>query len=197
MKKFFVFPLLLGLLVFLAACGNTDSPIEENMPEVNTVPDFTYTTQDGESFGLDDLEGKWWIANFIFTNCTSVCPPMTTNMALLQDKINEAELEDVHIVSFTVDPDFDKPEVLRNYAEMFGIDLDNWTFLTGYDFQTIKELSIKTFMALLREPERGSDQVTHSSRFFLVNPEGKVIKLYDGESSKEMDNIFEDLEKVS
>src|SRR5690625_7024307 len=72
---------VLGLLVFLVACGDS-SPIEENMSE--TVPDFSYTTQDEETLELEDLKGNWWIADFIFTNCTDVCIPMTNNMAILQ-----------------------------------------------------------------------------------------------------------------
>src|SRR5699024_6709829 len=158
------------ILMILAACGGEN--IETTMSE--NVDDFEFTTQDNESFGLDDLKGTYWVADFVFTNCTTVCLPMTSNMAYLQSLINEEGL-DTQLVSFSVDPDYDSPEVLTEYAEDNGADLDNWTFLTGYDFQTIKELSIKTFKNMVQEPPEGSDQVTHGTSFFLVNPEGKVI----------------------
>src|SRR5690625_7542927 len=96
-----------------------------------------------ESLSLEDLNGSWWVADFVFTNCTTVCLPMSTNMSALQDKLAEENI-DVQLVSFSVDPDYDQPEVLREYAEDYEADLSNWTFLTGYDFQTIRELSIKS-----------------------------------------------------
>lgn len=115
---------------------------------------------------------------------------------IIYPQINEEGL-DIQLVSFSVDPDYDSPEVLTEYAEDNGADLDNWTFLTGYDFQTIKELSIKTFKNMVQEPPEGSDQVTHGTSFFLVNPEGEVIKNYNGVQKNNMEDIFEDLKEVS
>jgi protein SCO1/2 len=117
-------------------------------------------------------------------------------MSLLQDKLKEENI-DIQLVSFSVDPDFDQPEVLKEYAAMYDADLNNWSFLTGYDFQTIKELSIKSFRSLVQAPERNSDQVTHGTGFMLVTPEGKIIKSYDGLSPSEMDVIVEDLRTIN
>ena len=181
------------LLLALSACGGGEN-IETTMSE--EVPDFEFTTQDNDTMTTDDLKGTYWVADFVFTNCTTVCLPMTSNMAYLQDLINEEGL-DIQLVSFSVDPDYDSPEVLTEYAEDNGADLDNWTFLTGYDFQTIKELSIKTFKNMVQEPPEGSDQVTHGTSFFLVNPEGEVIKNYNGVQKNNMEDIFEDLKEVS
>lgn len=184
--------LSLILILTLAACGDKE-PIETSMNE--EVNDFEYTTQDNETMSLDDLEGTYWVADFVFTNCTTVCLPMTSNMSYLQDKINDEGL-DIQLVSFSVDPDYDTPDVLKEYAEEYSADLGNWTFLTGYDFQTIKELSIKSFKNMLSEPPDGSDQVTHGTSFFLVNPEGTVIKNYSGIEKDSMDDIFEDLKAL-
>ncbi|HLR69536.1 SCO family protein [Virgibacillus alimentarius] len=185
--KFFAFIFIL----FLAACGGED--IETNMSE--EVADFEFTTQDEKKLSNKDLEGEWWVADFVFTNCTTVCLPMTSNMSILQDKLKEEDL-DVQLVSFSVDPEHDTPEVLRDYAKEYEADLDNWTFLTGYDFQTIKELSIKSFRSLLAEPQPGDDQVTHGTNFFLINPEGEIVKKYDGVDKKEIETIVEDLKAV-
>lgn len=177
-------------ILFLAACGEK---IETNMSE--EVTDFEFTTQDNEKLSLNNLEGKWWIADFVFTNCTTVCLTMTPNMAKLQEKLNEESL-DAQLISFTVDPKNDTPEVLKEYGESYNADFSNWTFLTGYDFQTIKEFSIKSFRSLVAQAQPGSDQVTHGTSFYLVNPEGEVIKNYSGIDNNTVDTIIADLKKV-
>src|SRR5699024_9154867 len=179
------------ILMILAACGGEN--IETTMSE--NVDDFEFTPQDNESFGLDDLKGTYWVADVVFTKCATVCLPTTSNMAYLQDLIQEEDL-DVQLVSFSVDPDYDTPEVLKEYAEEYDADVDNWTFLTGYDFDTIKELSITSFKNMVQEPTEGTDQVTHGTSFFLVNPEGKVIKSYNGVQKDSMEDILEDLKNV-
>ncbi|KHE68532.1 SCO family protein [Halobacillus sp. BBL2006] len=177
------------LLLMIAACGQK---IETNMSE--EVQSFNFTTQDGNKLSNEDLEGQWWVANTIFTSCETVCPPMTRNMSILQDKAEEEGL-DVQLVSFSIDPETDTPEKLKEYGNKFGADYKNWTFLTGYDFQTIKEFSIKSFKSLVDEiPD--SDQYMHGTSFFLVNPEGEVIKKYKGTSDEEMQKIVNDLKKV-
>jgi len=190
MKKYLPI-FILSFVFILAACGKN---VETNMD--STVPDFEYTTQDESTLSKTDLEGKYWVADFIFTNCTTVCLPMTSNMASLQEKLAEADVENVHLVSFTVDPETDSPEVLKKYAEEYGADLTNWTFLTGYDFETIKEFSIKNFKNIVEAPLEGDDQVTHGTHFFLVNPEGEIIKNYSGIESAEIDNIVEHLKNL-
>lgn len=180
-----------SVLLFLVACEG--EKIETNMSE--KVGDFEFTTQNNEKLQLDDLKGEWWIADFIFTNCTSVCLPMTSNMAKLQTNIEEAGLG-VQLVSFSVDPEFDSPDVLKEYGEEYGADFSSWSFLTGYEFERIKEFSTKSFRSLVVEPPPGSDQVTHGTRFFLVNPEGEVIKSYNGIEASTIDDILSDLKIV-
>lgn len=192
--------------LFLAACGSNDAnseveekmknedKIESNMDE--TFTDFDFINQDKESVGLDDLKGEYWIADLVFTNCTTVCIPMTGNMKRLQDEMIEEDLTNIELISFSVDPDYDTPKVLSDYADEYGADLSNWSFLTGYDFDKIKEISIKTFRSMLQEPQPGNDQVTHGTRFFLVNPEGDVIKSYDGVNRRVTEEIIDDLNKL-
>lgn|SRR5690625_742788 len=185
---------LILLTLFLVACNAGGDKIESNMPEDSIVTDFEFTTQDEEKLGFTDLKGEWWIADFIFTNCTTVCIPMTTNMVTLQEMIAEEDL-DVQFISFSVDPTVDTPEILKNYAAGYGADLSNWNFLTGYDFDTIRELARGSFYAdLMEEPD--SDQVTHSVRFYLVNPEGQVVKSYFGTDLEEIETLVNDLKKV-
>ena|SRR5699024_5809188 len=184
---------LLFVVIFSLAACSEKLPIETNMSE--SVDEFSYTNQDEENVALDDLSGDWWIADFVFTNCTTVCLPMTSNMSKLQDDLKEEDIS-IDFVSFSVDPDYDQPDVLKEYGEEYDANFDNWNFLTGYEFDDIKKISIKSFRAPLKEPEYGSDQVTHDTRFFLVNPDGKVVKGYDGIKMESMDDIVEDMKKL-
>lgn len=207
MNKFSRIILLITLsTLFLAACSNNnvnseieekmknEDKIESNMDE--TVTDFEFINQDEEAVSLDDLKSEYWIADLVFTNCTTVCIPMTSNMKALQDEMIEEDLTNIELISFSVDPDYDTPEVLRDYAQEYNVSLDNWSFLTGYEFDDIKEISIKTFRSMLQEPQPGDDQVTHGTRFFLVNPEGVVIKNYDGLNGRVTDEVIDDLKKL-
>lgn len=185
--------LIFTSIILLAACGTSYQEINPDMSK--KINDFNFTTQNKEKLGLDDLKGEWWIADFIFTNCTTVCLPMTFHMSELQKALEETDV-DVQLVSFSVDPDYDTPEVLTAYGDEYAADYSNWHFLTDYDFQTIKELSIKSFRAPLKAPERGDDQVLHDTRFFLVSPDGKAIKSYDGLDITVIEEIIEDLKTV-
>lgn len=181
--------IFLAIIIFLVACsGNTVEPTMDS-----DVQDFEAITQDGEPITRGDFDGKWWVADFIFTNCTTICLPMTSNMKKLQDKLSDENLENVELVSFSVDPDFDSPEVLTAYAEEHGADLTNWTFLTGYDFETVQDISMNSFKSMLAPPPEGDDQVIHGVSFFLVNPDGEIIKNYDGRKADDMDEIIADL----
>lgn len=196
MKNKWLIPLLLLLPLLLVACGKgeIESNFSPNKEDLRTVQDFTFTNQDNEEVSFDDLKDKWWVADFIFTNCEDVCIPMTYNMQQLQMMLAEEGL-DAELISFSVDPDFDTPEVLKEYAESYGADLTNWNFLTGYEFETIEKFALESFMTgVQRDPN--SDQVAHGVRFFLINPEGQIIKHYMGTEADEMDVIFEDLKKV-
>ncbi|UOR12997.1 SCO family protein [Halobacillus amylolyticus] len=188
MKYFTLVNLL--ILLLLTACG---SPIEENMSR--EVKEFTATTQSGEKVNLpEDLKGEYWIADFIFTSCETVCPPMTGNMSRLQQQLKEENM-DVELVSFSVDPKQDTKEKLKEFADAYQPDYEQWSFLTGYTFQEVKELSIKSFQSPLSKME-DSNQVAHGTSFYLVTPEGDVIKRYSGIKAAEMDQIISDLKKL-
>lgn len=180
--------LVLFLTLFLVACGDK---IETNMSEA--MVDFEFTTQDEEKLGLDDLKDDWWVANFMYTNCRTVCPRTTANLAELQQVLKEDGLHP-QIVSFSVEPSYDQPEVLKEYAEGYDADLDTWSFLTGYEFETIKEISEGTFKTVLEEGAVG--QRSHGYSFFLVDPDGNIVKKYDGMSADSLDLLMNDLKAV-
>ncbi|TLS38351.1 SCO family protein [Pseudalkalibacillus caeni] len=181
----FISMLLVGALV-LSACGK-DVPNDLDWK----VQDFAYTDQNGKELGLSDLKGKVWIADFIFTNCDTVCPPMTANMAEIQQKLEEKGL-DYEIVSFSVDPERDTPEALTEFAGKFDADLSSWHFLTGYKLDEIEEFAKNSFKAAV-SADPNSDQFLHGTSFYLVNKEGTVVKKYSGVSNVPTEEIVEDV----
>ena len=185
MKYFARITLACFLVIILNACSKQEIPNAKNWE----VSDFTFTDQDENSVSRDDLKGKVWIADFIFTNCTTVCLPMTSNMTKLQNMIAEEGLEDVHLVSFSVDPENDKPSVLKEYGESFQVDFDNWSFLTGYEQETIEALAQESFKTLVQKPAEG-DQVIHGTSFSLVNQNGTIVQQYSGVEEIPFDDII-------
>lgn len=170
--------------------------IDENMSE--QLPDFEYTTQDSEKLRLEDLKGKWWIASFVYTNCTTICPVMTENMVHLQEQFKDKQL-DIEIVSFSVDPEFDTPEILKQYAKEHQVDFSNWTFLTGYDFETIRNLSVNSFKTSLQKasPGTGNDQIAHGTSFFSSESKRENReKKYDGVGDKGQEEAVEDVKAI-
>ncbi|PLR98888.1 SCO family protein [Bacillus sp. T33-2] len=182
---------LAAIAMVLGACGQKGIENPLNWP----VGDFSYTNQVNQSFGLKDLEGKVWVADFIFTNCADVCPPMTANMAKLQEKVKEEELKNIEFVSFSVDPAVDTPEKLKEYAGRFHADLKNWNFLTGYEQQEIEQLAMKSFKGIVQKPAEG-DQVTHVTKFYLVDQKGTIMKVYSGLNEIPYDEIINDMKAL-
>ena len=99
-------------------------------PVLGSVPAFTMTDQLGQPFGTHDLEGRVWVADFIFTACQTMCPVLTQKMALLTHRARHLGPE-VHFVSFSVDPERDTPQKLAAYAATYHADPHKWSFLTG------------------------------------------------------------------
>lgn len=165
--------LILLFTLVLAGCGNgVEDPLKWEIEE------FNFTNQDNKEVGLADLKGEVWLADFIFTNCTTVCLPMTSNMVDLQNQFKEQGL-DVQIVSFSVDPTVDTPEVLKSYAENYGADFASWNLLTGYSPEKIDAFAMDNFKTIARKP-KNDDQVLHDTSFFLVDKNGVIMKSYDG-----------------
>lgn len=187
-KKFFFVLLAASMSLIISACsgektyeGDFDFEIE----------DFSFENQDGETVSKSDLDGQFWVADFIFTNCTSVCPPMTSNKADLQQLLKDEELDDeVQLISFSVDPERDTPEVLKEYGETRGIEFTNADFLTGYDYDEIVEFSKDSFKSgLMEEPD--TDQINHTVSFFIVSPNGNAITRFDGTKHENMEKIVD------
>ncbi|MFC5604528.1 SCO family protein [Sporosarcina koreensis] len=153
----------------LSACGQPEQTGRQ-------VASFAFTDQNGKPFGTDQLAGKVWIADFIFTNCESVCMPMSHKMAELQTMFKESALE-VEFVTFTVDPDTDTPQVLKDYVSQFSEDESNWHLLTGYSQEAIEKLALNQFQTIVQKPKT-SGQFIHGTNFYVVDQQGRIVNEY-------------------
>jgi cytochrome oxidase Cu insertion factor (SCO1/SenC/PrrC family) len=153
------------------------------------APQFQFTAQDGNAVSTADFKGKLWVANFIFTRCTGPCPLMTSRMAQLNQAL-QGKTKDVELVSITVDPEYDTPQVLKQYAEQVGASPDRWKFLTGPKDQ-IDNVVMKGFLqALGREP---SGAPIHSTRFVLVDRDGWMRAFLDGNDPEVAQKLLMDI----
>ncbi|NEU29702.1 SCO family protein [bacterium LRH843] len=191
---------LLFLLLLLSGCGwmyqmggDSSSSFDISKAEMK-VPEFEFTNQEGVAYGTKQLEGTYWLADMIFTYCPSVCPTMTPNMQRLQATMQD-EGVDMNFISFTVDPERDTPEHLKKYGVNVGADLNSWQFLTGYSLDEITQFAEDSFKTIVQHIE-GSDDIMHSTSFFLIDPEGNIIRKYDGLQSDQKPIIADILKTV-
>ncbi|MCU6600238.1 SCO family protein [Peribacillus frigoritolerans] len=174
-----------SILLLLTACGSNGVPDAKNWD----LEGFSYIDQEGKPFSKSDLKGKVWVADFIFTSCETVCLPMTSNMTKLQQQLKDEGIKDVEFVSFSVDPEIDKPDVLKKFGDQFNVDYGNWHFLTGYGQEEIEQFALDNFKTIVKKPE-AEDQVIHGTSFFLIDQEGKIIMDYTGLQDIPFDEII-------
>ncbi len=197
--------LVLLVLAGLLIAVRTIATMREEVRMINSppppmthivVPEFSLTRHDGEPFGLTNLKGKVWIADFIFTRCAGPCPKMTQRMASLQTVL--AGYDNVAFVSFSVDPQHDTPEVLTNYAKHFSSDLKNWSFLTG-DRDAIFDLCLRGFrLSVSEDPDADyDDMIIHSTKFALVDEDGKIRGYYEGSEDADITRLVNDVSKLA
>lgn len=186
---------LVVCLLLLAACSKTEEKnVEDSFPLHMEVQKFNAVNQYGEPFTFKNLKGKVWVADFLFTNCDTVCSPMTANMATLQRKLAAAGV-DAELVSFSIDPDHDQPGKLKEYAKGVDADFSNWNLLTGYKQPFIESFANKSFMAAAAKLE-DSNQFVHSTSFYLINKDGVVLQKYEGASNPPYNEIINDIKTL-
>ncbi|WP_437681245.1 SCO family protein [Sorangium sp. So ce131] len=182
----------LAALVALASVGGAVLGRAAEPPALRLpLPAFELTDQRGQRFGLEQLRGRVWIADFIFTTCPTVCPKLTARMKEIQRE-GRGLGDALHLVTFTVDPENDTPEVLAAYAAAQGLDLDRWTLLTG-PLDQIESTIVKGFKIAMgkQESSPGLFSIFHGERLVLVDKEG-VIRGYYEANDEGIDAILRD-----
>ena len=145
------------------------------------IPEFTLTERNGAPLGLSDLKGKVWVADFFFTSCPGPCETLTNRLASIHRHV--AGDDRVRLVSISVDPATDPPEVLHDYAARFKAG-DRWLFLTG-PRPSIYGLARDGFKLPIATDPNGLGLITHSTRLVLVDRTGMVRGFYEGAGDDE------------
>lgn len=166
----------------------------ETLPVLSSIENFSLIERNGYPVDFADLKGHIWVADFIFTSCPGPCPIMTSKMSQLQTAFSYAK--DVMLVSFSVDPERDTPEVLTRYADSYGADRNKWLFLTG-DKEEIYRLARSSLKLTVREEEDPvSTQIIHSTRFVLIDKEGKIRGYYNSGENEALGKLVMDVERL-
>jgi len=144
-----------------------------------TLPEFVLENERAENAGLSDLRGRVWVADFIFTRCAGTCPVITRRMAELAKALDASpSLRDVKLVSFSVDPDFDRPDVLREYGRTNGADPARWMFLTGTS-ETVRSLVRDGFKLPIGDQPDPTMPIVHSQSIMVVDRLGRIRGAFD------------------
>jgi protein SCO1/2 len=161
---------------------------EPVLPMLGNVSDFVLYDTTGQEFQRSQLNNKIWVAGFFFTTCGNICPIMIKNMGMLSDKFKNTD--DVRFVSITVNPEFDSPEVLAEYAKKNNADDKKWYFLTG-SRESITELAVKSFKIGSKE-----EPIFHSAYFVLVDRAQKIRGYYEGTQKEAMEKLSKDTSEL-
>ena len=158
------------------------------LPRVGEVLPFELIDEGGRPFNSKSLQGNVWVANFFFTTCADVCPMLSKNMASLARSYDL--LNDVKFISFSVNPEQDNPEALKQYAQKLKAKKDKWFFLTG-SREKLTEVALKSFkIGSVEEP------IFHSAYFCLVDRRGVIRGYYEGMKQTDVNKLFKDISKL-
>ncbi|MXW02573.1 MAG: SCO family protein [Holophagales bacterium] len=160
-------------------------------PVLRQLPDWRLVDQNGESFGSDELVGEVYVASFLFTRCATVCPRLTASLRQLERRYREEGVEEVRLVSFSVDPEHDTPERLRDYAGSRSIDLERWSLVTGVEPE-VRSIVVDGFALPMGERldlAGGLVDVAHAARLALVDRDGAVRGYYASDAVG-LDEVF-------
>ncbi len=175
-RRFAVLTLMVSLLV-LAGCQRENE--SGSFPAANQndcLPNLTLTDQNARPVNLSSLKGRYALINFIYTSCTGTCPMLTSKMAVVEKQLTSELGKNVQLISITLDPEHDDPARLLKYANEHGADSADWIFLTGTPSEIDSYLAIFNIKRT-READGSIDHVTTS---FLLGPDGRQIRQYDG-----------------
>lgn len=164
------------------------SPRQPALLDLGELPPFSLTDQQGRPFGRDDLRGKVWVADFVFTSCSDACPRLTQRMRSLQDRLDPRGR--VALLSISVDPERDTPEKLRQYGQTYGARDELWRFLTGSPSEVQRTVvkGFKTAMAKVPVPSDRAESddelraqtfdIMHGDRLVLVDAQARIRGYY-------------------
>lgn len=184
-RKFIIAQIFFALALAVLLFFRYQLSQPQALPVYGQVENFSLINQDGAPVSLSNLKGKIWAADLIFTTCSGICPMMTKHMQKLHEQFNA--YPDVRLVSISVNPENDTPEVMKAYAAKQKAKGERWMFLTG-SRDEIQKLAVESFkMGDIK------DIVFHSSLFVLVDKKGNIRGYYDGTDKERMARLVSDV----
>jgi protein SCO1/2 len=183
----FLTPILIAAGLFLLRQVEVARLASHQLPDDGPVPAFQLVNQDNQSFGTEQLRGKIWIADFVYTSCPGPCPMISTRMGEVQRPLKDT---DVKLVTFSVDPQHDTPTVLRDYAARLNAEPGRWNFLTG-DKGTVYRLVRDGFKLATIDDPKGPGPI-HSTRMVLVDRRGSIRGYYDALDADALTRLLAD-----
>ena len=170
--------------------NGVDNPFRE-CPSSDTtqhyIPDFSFTNQNGEMMGRQEMEGKITVVDFFFTSCPSICPIMSKEMERVNDMFRDEP--GVQIMSISIDPEYDTPEILKEYAERHNATPGKWHFLSGPKEETY-QLARCGFVIPTVDGNGVPDDFVHSDKFMLIDELGRIRGYYSGTNREEVDLLI-------
>jgi cytochrome oxidase Cu insertion factor (SCO1/SenC/PrrC family) len=181
-------PLVIATFFFVVWRSQVNQLANRPLDSYGAVPAFQLINQNGQPFGTTQLAGKIWIADFVFTACPGPCPMISSRMSELQKPLSNT---DVHLISFTVDPEKDTPKVLSGYAEKLHAQPERWDFLTGPKSK-IFDVSRNGFKLGISDGSVDAGIPVHSTRMILVDRRGEIRGYYDATASDAITKLLAD-----
>ena len=189
-----IFTIVVGTVLMIVMRGTSTKASAMEIPVIGSVPEFSLTEANGATLRRADLLGKVWIASFLFTRCGETCPMMMRHEVRLQADLPLRD--DLRLVSFSVDPVWDTPKVLTDYAHTFGADQGRWLFLTG-DRKQIYHLTIDGFRLAAQGADPAKEMpILHSTKLVLVDRHGAIRGYYDSTDEDELQKLVRDVRQV-
>lgn len=162
----------------------------QHVKKYHTIADFKLTNQNNKTITQADYQGRIYVADFFFTTCQTICPIMTDNMVRVQKELGPESK--VLLLSHSVTPEYDTPEILKKYAIEKGVDNSKWNLVTG-DKKQIYDLARKSYLVAKEDPENPYSLV-HTENFVLVDSQKRIRGFYDGTLPEEIDRLLEEIE---
>lgn len=177
--------------------------LKRELASIGKVPEFSFTNQNGKTISNEDYKGKVYVVEFFFTTCPTICPIMNRNMVKLQNEFYGNP--NFGIASFSIDPKTDTPEVLKKYAEDYGVTNPNWHMMTG-EREKIYKLANTGFNLYVAEAPEAPGNFEHSGYFALIDQDGDIrsrrdefgnpIIYYNGLEKEDLQMLKEDIKKL-
>ncbi len=189
------------LSVLLFGCASKENPLPIfGQREVvgtdtvyHTIAKFQFVDQDSAIITNDTFENQIYVADFFFTSCRTICPIMKTQMLRVYGQTEN--LQDVKLLSHTIDPEYDTVALLHDFAKKLGVSSDRWHFVTGVK-DSIYKIAQTSYFATAMEDKTEPDGFIHSGAFLLIDKNRRIRGKYDGTKEDDVNRLLVDIQRL-